>query len=154
MSSTAPAAIASASAVFCTQQPVAPASIIIRASSALLCILACGRQRMPCLRANSAMRARLRFIASRSITSAGVSMAATSEAGGVVGSILLQVLRVGPADEGEALRGPEQAVDRRIGQLPRARRIHFLPGRDAIERIQHPAMRDHHDLYAGMPCRE
>src|SRR5438132_8796225 len=115
MSRTPPAAIASASAVFCTQQPVAPASTIMRASSALLCILACGRQRTSCLRANSAIRAMLRFIASRSTTSAGVSMPATSEAGGVVAGILVQVLRVGPADEREALRGPQEAVDGAVG---------------------------------------
>src|SRR5450830_367083 len=67
----------SASAVFCTHTPTAPALICILASFTLLCSLACGRQRMLCFLANSAMRTRLRFIASRSITRAGVSMSLT-----------------------------------------------------------------------------
>src|SRR6478735_4653088 len=77
MSSTPAAASASASLVFWTQTPTAPASLCIRAIVALLCIFACGRRRTPWLRANAAMDARLRFIASRSITSAGVSIDST-----------------------------------------------------------------------------
>ena len=66
-------ASASASLVFCTQTPTAPAAICSRAIAAHLCILACGRRRTPCRRAKVAMAARLRSIASRSMTSAGVS---------------------------------------------------------------------------------
>src|SRR6478735_12486911 len=134
--------MASASAVFCTQMPTAPACICNLASAELLCILACGRQRMSCFLANSAIRARLRFIASRSSTRAGVSMASTpwpisrrrvSERGVFVGRFIVQVLGVGPADEGEALGRPQQAVDRAVGQLPGPGRIDFLAGGDAVQ---------------------
>ena len=77
MSSMPAAASASASLVFCTQTPTAPAAICRRAMVAHLCIFACGRRRTPWLRANAAMVARLRSIASRSITSAGVSIDST-----------------------------------------------------------------------------
>src|SRR5438105_10738841 len=152
MSRMPPAARASASAVFCTHTPTAPASICSLASAALLCIFAWARQRTWCLRQNSAMRARLRRMASMSMTSAGVSIAATlwptsaarvsgSEAGVVVGGFIVQVLRVGPADQREAFRGPEQAIDRAVGQFPGARRIDLLPGGDAVQRVEHAAMR-------------
>ena len=77
MSSTPAAARASASLVFCTHTPTAPAARCSRAIAAHLCIFACGRRRTLRARAKSAMAARLRSIASRSITSAGVSIAAT-----------------------------------------------------------------------------
>src|SRR3954463_5259239 len=105
---------------------MAPACICRRASAELLCILACGRQRMSCLRANSAMRVRFRCMASRSTTSAGVSIASTDWPtrsfrepldGGFIGGRVLEVVRVGPADEGEALGRPEQAVDGTVGQF-------------------------------------
>src|SRR6187200_2477321 len=77
MSSTPAAASASASLVFWTQTPTAPASRCSRAIVALLCIFACGRSRTPWLRANAAMVARFRSIAARSTTSAGVSIDST-----------------------------------------------------------------------------
>src|SRR3954470_95171 len=127
MSVTPPAAMASASPVFCTHTPTAPACTCSLASIELLCILACGRHRSPCLRQKSAMRVRLRSMASRSTTRAGVSIAVagwptrrSGEASGgvVVGRGIVEVLGVGPADEGEALLGPEQAVDGAVGKLP------------------------------------
>ena len=58
-------------------------------SPADLCVLACGRTRTPVERANSAIFAMLRSSASRSTTSAGVSMSATgapiSAGGGFIG---------------------------------------------------------------------
>src|SRR5690606_37159029 len=137
--------MASASEVFCTHTPTAPACSCSLAMAELLCILACARQRMSCLRQNSAMRPRLRCIASMSTTRAGVSMALTglptsclraSERGVFVEGGMVEVLRVGPADQREAFRCPEQAVDGAVGQLPGAGRIHFLAGRDAVQRVE------------------
>mmetsp|Transcript_16794 Transcript_16794/g.52135 ORF Transcript_16794/g.52135 Transcript_16794/m.52135 type:complete len:213 (-) Transcript_16794:13-651(-) len=74
MSWTPPAAIASASPSFCTHTPMAPpSSISRRARAADLCSFACGRSSRLCFRAYSFIVAMLRSIASRSITSAGVS---------------------------------------------------------------------------------
>src|SRR5688572_26704494 len=158
-----PATIASASAVFCTHTPTAPACICSLARATLLCILACGRQRTSCLRANSAMRARLRFIASRSTTRAGVSMAlmswptsgaSDSEGCVLVGGFMVQMLSIGPAYQSKALGRPQQAIDRPVGQLPGSGGIDFLAGGNAVQGVQHPAMGDHHDLLAWMAGRQ
>src|SRR5215208_3849795 len=156
---TPPSTITSASAVFCTHTPAAPANICSLARATLLCVLAWGRQRTSCFLANSAMRPRFLFIASRSMTSAGVSMALTlwptswarsSETGVFVGGFIVQMLSIGPAYQSKAFGRPQQPVDRAIGQLPGAWRIHILSGRDPVQRVQHPAVRHHHDLLARM----
>ena len=68
----------------------------------------------------------------------------------VGGFFMVQMLSIGPAYQSKALGSPQQAVDRSVGQLPGSRGIDVLPGGDAVEGIEHPAMRDHHDLLAGM----
>src|SRR4051812_2106683 len=155
--------MASASLVFCTHTPTAPACICSRASAELLCILACGRQRMSCLRAKSAIRLRLRCMASRSTTRAGVSIAETgwptsrlrsSERGVFVVGCMFQVLRVRPSHEREAFGRPQQPVDRSVGQLPGARRIHLLAGGDAVQRVEHSPVRHHRDLFPAMARSE
>ena len=89
MSFTPPRTSASASPTFCTHWPTAPCAICRSAIAADLCVLACGRTRTPVARENSAIFAMLRSSASRSTTSAGVSMSATeapiSAGGGFIG---------------------------------------------------------------------
>jgi ABC-type histidine transport system ATPase subunit len=68
-----------ASPTFCTHWPTAPWAICRSAIAADLCVLACGRTRTPVARENSAILAMLRSSASRSTTSAGVSMSADGE---------------------------------------------------------------------------
>jgi hypothetical protein len=63
---------------------------------------------------------------------------------------VVQVLGVGPANQGEAVGRPQQAVDGAVGQFPGARRVDFLAGCYAVKRIQHAAVRHHHDLLARM----
>ena len=55
MSAMPASASTSASLTFCAQTPTAPAAICAFAIAALLCILACGRSRTPCERANTAI---------------------------------------------------------------------------------------------------
>src|SRR6185437_8642744 len=73
---TPPATITSASPSVAQQMPSAPAAACISAMRRDLCVLACGRSATPTARACSAMAARLRSSASRSISSAGVSSSA------------------------------------------------------------------------------
>ncbi len=87
-SPTPPSTRASASDTFWQHTPTAPNAIWRLAISGDLCVLACGRTRMPALRAKSAMRLRLPSNASRSISSAGVSTCARlmpTLAGGFMG---------------------------------------------------------------------
>src|SRR5207245_2871742 len=63
----------SASDVFASDRPVAPAAIWRRPTSTTLCVLAWGRRRTPSERARSAIRAMLRSTTSRSTRTTGVS---------------------------------------------------------------------------------
>ena len=119
-------------------------------------------------RAKSAMRAMLRASASRSITRAGVSTAATgwpmrqtpaAHAGllatcaagpafafvGLVERHVLEVPDVAPADQGEALRRVQQPVDAGVAEQPGARSLQLDPRRGAIEAVHHAAVRDDRD---------
>ena len=177
MSSTPAAARASASLVFCTHTPTAPAARCSRAIAAHLCIFACGLQAHACGRGRSRpWRRRLRSIASRSITSAGVSIDADRVAdlrhGGsgrrahrragadrhhrvalaavVERHLAFEVRGVAPADQGEAARRVEQPVDRGVAELPRARRAELDAGGGAIEAVEHAAVGDDGDRAAGL----
>ena len=66
------AAKTSASAGFAHVMPTAPAAICSRAIQPLLCVLPCGRRRLPPAAAASAMRAMLRRMAGASTTTSGV----------------------------------------------------------------------------------
>ena len=77
ISLTPAAANASASLTFWQHTPTAPKAICRSATAGVLCILACGRNRICRLRAKSAIRTRLRSSTSRSAISAGVSTSST-----------------------------------------------------------------------------
>ena len=53
---------------------------------------------------------------------------------------------VAPAHQRQALRRPQQTVDRGVAQGPAARRLQALLGGGAVEQIQHPPVGDHSDL--------
>jgi len=55
---------------------------------------------------------------------------------------------VGPSHQAQTFRAPEQAVDRRVGQLPAARRLQIQPGRQAVQHVEHAAVRHHQHLLA------
>ena len=100
---------------------------------ALLCVLACGRSASPRSRAKAASAAMLRSSASTSTTSAGVSIASTgspTRAGAAHGSDLverraLEVVRVAPADQREALRRVQQRLMPALPSCQRARRVEW-----------------------------
>src|SRR5205807_697891 len=50
----------------------------------------------------------------------------------VVERSVFQVRGIAPADEREALAGEEQAIDRRVAELPRARRVEAEAGPAAV----------------------
>ena len=60
----------------------------------------------------------------------------------VVEGRAVEVRGVAPADQGEALAGIEQAVDRGIAELPRARRAEVNSRGGAIEAVEHAAVAD------------
>src|SRR5204862_8170683 len=113
-------------------------------SAVILCILACGRQRTSCSFAGSAVRPRLPFIASRSTSSAGVSISLTlwptSPANDsetvFVGGFMVQVLRIGPACQSETLGRPQQAIDGAVGQFAGSGRGDFLLRGDPLQRVE------------------
>ena len=80
-SGTPPSTIASASDTFWQHSPTAPSAICLSPITGDLCVLACGRRRTPAFDTASAMRFRLRSNASRSMTSAGVSISAYGHSG-------------------------------------------------------------------------
>src|SRR5690606_30492679 len=101
------------------------------------------------------MRCRLRLAASRSTTSAGVSMAskpwpirarrrgATGSTEAFIEALVFQMGGVGPADQRQAAVGrPQQAVDRGVADLPAARVLQAQAGGQAIQHVEHTAMRE------------
>ena len=60
---------------------------------------------------------------------------------GVVERRAVEVRGVAPADQGEALAGEEQPVDRGVAELPRARRLEAEAGRGAVQAVEHAAVR-------------
>ena len=72
-----PQASTSASATFCTQLPTAPRAICSFAMTGDLCVLACARSFTPVGASSAAMVSRLNSNASKSMTSAGVSISSS-----------------------------------------------------------------------------
>ena len=61
---------------------------------------------------------------------------------------------VTPAHQRQALRCPQQTVDRGIAQMPTARRLQALLGGGAVQNVQHPAMGHQGDVLAQvLPAR-
>ena len=85
MSGMPPQASASASATFCTHWPTAPRAICSFAITGDLCVLACARSFAPVGASSAAMVSRLCSKASRSITSAGVSISSSRMPGSAGG---------------------------------------------------------------------
>src|SRR5437867_4851635 len=67
---------------------------------------------------------------------------------------ILEVVVVVPADQGEALRRVEQAVDRRVAQVPGARRLQRNARRGAVQAVHHAAVCDERDGLAEMRLRQ
>ena len=60
------------------------------------------------------------------------------------------MLSIGPAYQSKAFGCPQEPVDGAVGQFPGAGRIDVLPGRHAVQGVQHAAVRHYDDLLARM----
>ena len=172
MSSTPPAASASASETFCTQTPTAPAAICsLRDLRALVRLRV--RPQAQAVLARKAGHARdvaferVEVDHQRRRLDRGERVAGARGRRPHAARLPADRRRrprrvrcrsrcelVVPADEREALGAVEQPVDARVAELPGARRLQADARRRAVQAVHHAAMGDERDRLAGVARRQ